>query len=693
MKSKTSLFNKGFILNDFRKYSWVAIVNTLALLFIIPLQIIMINNNDYIYNEALKSLFLFVNQEMQCILILTVPVVLAVLLFRYLQVKTSSDALHSLPVKRSTIYRSHILTGIVLLILPIIITGITSIALNIFLDLGGYYSASDVFRWLGITTLMSLTIFFTCVFVGMMVGLSAVQGVLTYILLLFPAGILVLINLNLDFFVYGFSFNNTNLDKLSPITRVLQGFNPLNERNMSSIEIPAYLAFCLVLFLLADYLYKVRNLENATQSIAFGKMRNVFKYGVTFCFMLLGGVYFQQTQQTTSWVIFGYLAGSLIGYVVAETVLQKSLGFFKELKSFKGYAVFGAIMVILMVGIRFDLIGYEKKLPPLDEVQQVYFSDSYYIYNNNEKYQTDSFSDQNNIQHIYQLHQKLIKDKEINYLTKGQKQKRNAVFIYQLSDGTTMTRDYEITYDEYANYLKPIYQSEEYKKIHYDILEVNPADVEKITLRPNMSAGKYKEAVILDPAAIEEVTEIMKQDVMNKTYEQMTEQKEPWASVSMLIDNNKLNNYPKLSETIDQPDRDKQIHASWDKSGYLLENWLKEKGYYQKARILPEEIAYAVVEKIKSRDQWEEKRRTGYKINENAADNKFDRLEIRDKDQIETCLREYRSEWLLSDSLNHNTESNDSYIIGFYGRDKENFGYGSFAGNNVPDFVKEHFKD
>ncbi|KAF1086753.1 hypothetical protein SPSYN_00472 [Sporotomaculum syntrophicum] len=67
-----------------------------------------------------------------------------------------------------------------------------------------------------------------------------------------------------------------------------------------------------------------------------------------------------------------------------------------------------------------------------------------------------------------------------------------------------MTRDYQIIYDEYANFLKPIYESEEYKKMHYDILQVNPDDVEKITLRPNMSTGKHKELVILEPTDVEE---------------------------------------------------------------------------------------------------------------------------------------------------------------------------------------------
>ncbi|KAF1085021.1 hypothetical protein SPSYN_01157 [Sporotomaculum syntrophicum] len=692
MKLKTSFFNEGFLLNDFRKYSWVAVFYTLALAFVIPINIIMILSNEYINKSALKDLFLLNNQEIQSILILSVPVVLAMLIFRYLQVQISADSLHSLPVPRSIIYRSHILVGVVLLILPVLITGIIAITLNLLLDLGNYYSIYDVFSWMGITTLMNLTIFLTCVFVGMLVGISAVQGVLTYILLAFPAGITILLTSNLDFFVYGFKFNlDYQLERLSPIPRVLHGFNPLNERQMGGGEIVVYLVICLALLFLAEYLYKLRNLENANQSIAFAKLHNIFKYGVTFCTMLLGGLYFKETQQTTAWVVFGYLIGSLTGYVVAEIMLKKSLGFFREVKNFKGYAVFGAIMLVLILGIRFDLTGYEKRLPPLAEVQQVYFSDSFYYYTNLEKYQMGFFSEPNNVQNIYQLHQKLVQDKNSNYLTKSQKPKRSAILIYQLSDGSTMTRGYEITYDEYARYLKPIYEAKEYKQAHYDVLQVNPADVEKITLRPNMRTDTYKEAVILNPVEIKEAIEVMQQDVLNKTYEQMTEQKVPWANVSMLIANNKLNNYPRLAEIVQQHNGDQQINATWSKSDALLEKWLKEKGYYQKARILPEEIAYVVVEKIESREQWEEKRKTGYVMETgNSNANNIERFEIRDKSQIETCLREYRDQWFLDDFFSQNTEG---YIIGFYGGDKRNFAYGSFAAHNVPDFIKEHFKD
>ena len=57
----------------------------------------------------------------------------------------------------------------------------------------------------------------------MMTGISAVQGVLTYIFLLFPAGITFLLLMNLNELLFGFPgryYLNSNIEKLSPLTYI-----------------------------------------------------------------------------------------------------------------------------------------------------------------------------------------------------------------------------------------------------------------------------------------------------------------------------------------------------------------------------------------------------------------------------------------------------------------------------------------
>lgn len=700
MPSKTSCLNKAFLQHDFRKYSWVAVVYTLALFFAVPLKMIMLQGNRHIVDKSIyKSIFLLQGQQWQYLLIWAVPVGLAILLFRYLHVKTAADTLHSLPVKRSAIYRSHILAGLVLLVVPVLITGLITIILNPLLNPGDFYGPLDVLRWMGLTTLFNWTIFLACVFVGLLVGISTLQGVLTYIMLLFPAGITALVSYNLQLLVYGFQFDpGQQLNKLSPLIRITEGFNPQHAQSMGSSEVLIYLALGLVFYLLADYLYRIRNLEAAGQSIAFPQIHSIFKYGVTFCSMLLGGAYFFATQQTMGWTIFGYVAGSLAGYIIALTVLQKSLGFFKEAKSYYGFAAFGAAIMILLLAVNFDLVGYEKRQPDLEKVQEIYFSNGFYGYNRG----TAFFSDPDNLQQIHAMHQSIMANKKPSWRTDNFNQTQSAVFVYHLKNGRTMTRGYQITEADYADHLKPIYESREYKEMYFNILQAQPADVDKITLWPEMRTGDYKEAVILDPGEIKEAVEIMQQDVMRATYEQMTGQREPWARISLLIADDKQGNYPKMLEPMAEtrplgPNGEPEamhINHAWQKYDELLEDWLQEKGYLAKARILPEQISYAMVEKITSREQWDEMRRAGDWDNQRGE--KIQRFKITDKNQIENCLREYRSQWLLDKFLSPgvpDATDNQIYLIRFYGQDQEHLQTGSFIGDQVPDFIKDYFTE
>ena len=87
----------------------------------------------------------------------------------------------------------------------------------------------------------------------------------------------------------------------------------------------------IILYGVSLYLYKKRKTESASEAIAFSKLRTIFKYGVTFCTMLFGGVYFSAVQSNSFiWMIFGYIIGAIIGYYIAEMVLQKTWRVFTQ---------------------------------------------------------------------------------------------------------------------------------------------------------------------------------------------------------------------------------------------------------------------------------------------------------------------------------------------------------------------------
>ena len=665
MPLKTSLFNQGVLLDDLKRFSWLGILYTLALLFLVPLQIFMISGQEDRDHSIMKEFFyLGTGENMQGALVLAVSILMGIFIFRYIQVKAASDTLHSLPIKRAVFYRTHVLTSLVLLIVPVLITAFISLILNSMLGLGAYFSLKDIAEWAGVVILLELTVFFVCVFVGMIVGMSVAQGVITVIFLFLPLGLALLLVESLQTFLHGFTYNfGANESKLSPLVRLMEGFRETNK--MGTGEIVTYIVVCLGLYFLAQFLYEKRKLETASQTIAYRPFRWLFKYGVTLCTMLVAGVYFNQTQQSISWTLFGYLIGSLLGYYVAEMVLKKSFFVFKN---FKGYLMYAAVVSVLLTGLHFDLIGFTKKVPPINQVKSIGFGYNFYDLRDGK----NLYVDKDNLAHIQELHQQLIADQSQNKY--GDKRStREMTLVYHLADGSQLTRGYFVDYDNYSKQLKPIYESQEYKKHRYDALTVDVADIEKMTIRPSIDAGGNKEAVILKPEDIKEAITIIRQDIEAETYEQMNDNITPWANIRLLMADDKMKKYQKLHTEINQERR--EFYASWEKSYGNFETWLQQKGYLKNARVFPEEIDYVVVEKVASLGQWEAKRRSGEWIDKNGTN----RLEIKDKDQIETCLRNHSDVW---------DGRKAEYIIGFYREGHINIGYGSFQKDNVPEFIK-----
>ncbi|SHJ42720.1 DUF6449 domain-containing protein [Tepidibacter formicigenes] len=667
MKFKTSFFNKGILINDLKRFSWIGIIYLLGLFFAIPLRMLMTysdiqNNYYYIENNPIKRIFDFRAEE-PILLTVVIPVLLAIFLFRYMQVKKSTDMIHSLPIKRKNLYNNQILIGITFLILPVIITCITAIILNSTLNFNEYYTKDilktiDILRWAGISILMDIVIFMFSVCIGMLTGISVVQGVLTYIFLFLPVGFSGLIFFNIQEFIYGFNMEYYLRDKifiLSPLTRVFEVRN--ENMPMSTKEVLVYIIICIILYFVSRFIYNKRNLESASQSIAFSKLKPVFKYGVTFCSMLFGGFYFGETQESIYWIFFGYFISSLIGYFVAEIVINKSLRVFRNIK---GYFIYSIVVVILLLGVKFDIIGYEGYVPDLKKVESIYFDTGFYKLRE-PKEKVVFYYEKENLKNIQELHKKIIQHKE-NKNDKNSNQR--IALVYNLKNGKKVARGYYIKKEDYSKYFKPIYESKEYKKINFDIFNVKHIDIEKITIYPIENVNK--KAVITDSEDIKEALEILKSETLNQKYEDMIDERIDWADINILLADNKK---------ADEEDKyDHTMYFGWEKSFTQFEKWLKKEGYIENARTMPKDIAYAVVEKR------EGKERDNLYIDEKNKNVK--RLDIFDKNKIEICLRNYESK----------SDEDVKYIIGFYSEDKNSINYGTFDENNAPDFIKEYFK-
>ncbi len=590
MSSKTSFINTGILRHDLKRYGWIGAAYLLGLLLSVPLQIVMVYSRQAIHYYPYSQILSF-QSPLQVLFWLSVPVLTGIFLFRYLQSGDSADLAHALPVRRETLYNTHLTAGVLLLFVPVIITSLVSWVVLQGLGIE-YVKGQEVLVWLGIALVFNLLLFTCSVAVGMISGMSTVQGALTYIMLLLPAGLTLLVWQNLQNFVFGlpFDFLSNNLEKLSPLMRI--SYN----QPFSGAEVAVYLLCCIILYLLGRFFYRRRPSENAGNALAFRTLHPVFVWGFTFCGMLLVGTYFNQSQDSMGWTYFGYFLGSILSYILSLILVNKSLDIFR-LRVARNYLLYSLVIILLIAGLYYDVTGYEKRIPPLEEVKSVYLDGSFYrlkaretvpspylVEADNDNYQrevTMVYRNAENLAAIHELHQAIVANRKIEKALLHNRDRstryRNWCLAYQLENGQTVYRQYWVPVARYAAQAKPILESQEHKKMVYDILNISPRQVDMILISAREVGRNTK---ITDPALILQAVGALQTDARSQTYEEMTSNCPPWSEVTLLLNEGK------------------RLRLSWEKSYVFFEEWLRNVGEYRNARVMPEDIKYALIEKV-----------------------------------------------------------------------------------------------
>ncbi|MED4454626.1 hypothetical protein [Metabacillus fastidiosus] len=626
MKLKISFFNPGIFKQDLRQHGWIGVIYLLCLLFVLPLQMLLILSKDDSYLYYIKDLtnYFEIGRDGQLMFLFTLPVIAGIFLFRYLQTEASVDMTHSFPVKRTVHYVSHIISGIFMLILPIVITAIFAFIITKW-DAGfnKVFTFPELLNWIGITSLLTVFLFLLTVLVGMITGISVVQGILTYVVLFLPTGILLLLNANLNRILFGFSSSHSlyeNSEVLSPFIR----FTEIVYKPFSTVEIIVYCIFTIVFLITGKILYDRRHLERAGDAIVFPYLKPVFKYGMTFCTMLLSGAYFSSIQNgSTGWLIFGYISGSIIGYIISEIILQKSWRILKPSMaiSFGGYSI---IIVLIYFSLSTDVFGYEKKLPSLDNIEAVYLENGDYLYQGHYDYELRSSSDPSYIQDVRKLHEAIIQQKNQVIKKADEVYKPTTLLIYKLKNGKEIAREYEFSNKLFPIELKPVIESIEYKKAHFSL---NYAAKKANVVEMYSNAPINKNLKLTDPKEIEELKKAIEKDYLAQSYEDITSPGTAWGRID-------------FSRSNPSPYSQENDYAGMDlKSSYKeTEKWLTDKNYLSRVKLLPEDV---VTMEIKKDNNGFSKEESDINIETYYNELTSKKIEVTDKKLINEVLNKF----------------------------------------------------
>ena len=656
MTSKTSLYNKGLFTTNMKRFWWVGFLYSIILFFTIPFKYIMYGSN--LQNDWRQSLledtlnFFSNNNQFQRLMITVLPIALAVLLYRYLMTSKATSMIHSLPYNRRTLYLNQLSAGLVLLTSPVVLIGIIMTMLKFVTSVGVHYSMLDLLQWMGLTILFNTLFYSTAVFVGMFTGNSIAHIAFTYILHLLPVGIILFLRDNISAWLYGFSrssFYEPFFDKLPWF--VLIDYHP-SSSFLQVTDILVYLFITLFLFVAAGYAYEKRKLESAGDIIAFAYFRPIFKYGLTTMGMLLGGLYFKSISfGSLSMLLLGYLLSSLLSYIIAEILIQKS---FRVLHTYRGYLVYLAVISVLLVSVQLDVFGYVRRMPEFEKIDKVYFgyySNVWTIEDLNtdprfkDIYEANSFfNEPENIKNIMELHAKIIQK------PKQKPSGSSRYIVYILKNGKYQVRQYIIDDKQYEPLLMPIYESMEYKEAKYPVVAQNPEDIKMIEIHDTRTAKKP--LILANATEIQEFMSLFQEVVNTMTFKDISLQINNHATIQITDINNK------------------SYHYGFRNDFESMFTWLIDKGYYNNLMLLPEEIEYAVLRKSSSN--------VHYGIYGQIV-NASNTIEIREPEILKELLS-------ISENSQYTYENVPIYVDFYIGGTYKSF-------YSTPLFINEHISD
>ena len=309
----------------------------------------------------------------------------AMALFSYLMNSKAVNFMHGLPIRREGLFFTNFSLGACFFLVPDLIVAVIALLAGAVWGVGLFGVTA---AWLVSQVLVGLFFFSFAVCCAMFTGHILALPVFYGILNVLVAGLSVLTDATLNTLLVGYDgeglFSSTFTRWCTPVWHLTNKLAPRTVYNdlgkYSSMELPgltAALAYafvlCAVFTSIALWVYHARELERAGDVVTVGWMRPVFQYGLGFCVGLAGGVSVYQTFFSRSgkdWVFIAFVAlWAIVGAFAGRMFLKKTLRVFAD--GWKGPAVLGVCMFLLLAGVRMDLTGYQRWTPDAGQVKSI----------------------------------------------------------------------------------------------------------------------------------------------------------------------------------------------------------------------------------------------------------------------------------------------------------------------------------
>lgn len=584
---------------------------------------------------------------------LLVPVITAVLLFRYLQNVSSVAVMHSMPFTRARLYNSNFLSGLLLISAPIITNGIILLLLSkpTYRQIGGYggemsfstvnvFARGEILNWMGTSLVIVVVLFSIAVFAAIVTGNNLMHLMTSYFFIFLIPLLYVVFNFYFQEFLYGFDHAGNWIEialSISPYTGIIQG-----NGYFSGYELLFYLATVLLMLLVSAFLYNKRKLERASDSLTFGFMKPIICYIITFLGMTMLGFYFQVLGSGGDGRIYmyaGFAAGTVIFFIIGRMIVVKSPRIFNK-EGLKNFAAYGLIAILFIVGMNADLTGFEKRVPGAEKVESVNFSMPYGNYRRDGGIEAGDLRSPENIKAIAAFHQDILDNRQRLEGDTTSTQSTGVRIRYNTKGLFDMSRYYVVDYELYSTSkeLKTVFESAEYKSIN-SFYSDKIKKYSHVYIYSDISHGSNNE--IVGEKLIEELIANMEKDFQVMTYEDFISPRPSYVTIELRYD------YKDGKASTGWGNGQGYMSFSLPQSAKNTISWLKEHGY--DFDLTADIVEWIDIYEAKHEDSNFESQTATKEMSVIDRDysmkygEKAVLMHITDKNQIEKVLKEYDS--------------------------------------------------
>lgn len=464
MKSKISFFNAGLFKSTLRRFWPLWTIHFAGWLLFLPVLTLMNNlgpnkSTDFIFAICESAVFA------SSVVAFIMAILAAMAVFSFMYSSRSTGLIASLPVRREAIFGSVWLGGVF-----VIVGSNLVIALLTFLfSLGATTSAALAFKavciWLGVYSMQFILFFGIASLTAVMTGSIAVLPILYIIFNFLAVGMESIIRLDFSCLIWGMSNGSFDcvLDFLSPLVYMVGSFVPdveyntpyvadtlglLLDRECVAVTYSHWLPtviYCLVGLIFsaaALMVFRKRRMESAGDVVAVRCMHPVFKYGVTVCSALCGGLLlytvlfalFESRSASVFIMILSMIIFAFIGYFGAKMLLEKSFHVFRG--SWVGFIVVCCLCAVFTLCCDLDVCGIGAYVPKEGSIKSITV------------YQRGPVEDPAIIENYRQLHEKIVSYKDEYEHIVYSDDTESIMFEYELKNGRTVSREYTLPMDD-----------------------------------------------------------------------------------------------------------------------------------------------------------------------------------------------------------------------------------------------------